>query len=175
MKTKNKIQTTYIDASKFETLLSRKGFIFLDKGAPIPEGHTGGVCRIHKGFVQVCGPVGRNLYIAKTKRVGRVDIALGQEIESPGLINLGDDKFGAVLQQLNMTGPEDEVMQNFELVLDHMLTMDPRVSEKKAKATKEKEAGAKGFSFVTPTERKASKALLEKVAKEMGAQVSPNA
>ncbi len=50
---------TYIDAAKFEAVITEMGLT--------PNAQA--------GFVKVCGAKGRNVYIARTKRVGRVDLS----------------------------------------------------------------------------------------------------
>lgn len=71
------------------------------------------------GFVKVSGQKGRKVYIPRTQRVGRVDIS-GFEYPGAGVVNLGDDSFGGVKQQLDFTGDEEATLENFINVLHHM-------------------------------------------------------
>lgn len=181
MKTISKKQITYIDASKIEALLTglKFGYIILPNDAPLPEGHDGKrVARVQAGFIKVPGERGRAIYIAKTKRVGRIDVS-GFVSPTKGLVNLGDSKFGAVEQQLNVGLPEEEIMENLENLLDHMLTLEARVTVKETKKAKEASDQAVGWSFQpTQTEeqkaaaKKARKDLIDRVAAEKGVTVS---
>ena len=176
-----KIVKTYIAAAKIENLLLSKGYIFLEDKSPVPEGYTGRAALIQKGFIKVPGAKGRAIYVAKTQEVGRIDVS-GFESETPGLVNLGDDSFGAVKQQVNMGLPEDEILLNLELLIDHMFTLEPVVKATKEKKSKEATEKAQGWSFVpvlSAEEKVAAKAareaLLAKVASEMGVEISERA
>lgn len=145
---------TYVDAAKFEALIVASGLPYSPQ----------------KGFVKVSGAKGRNIYVAATKRVGRVDLSgfvmEGETVQAP---HCGE--FGNVKQQLRFDLPEDEVLANFAALLEHLKSL-PEVpaAERKPKAGP-KTAAAQGWSApVAP--KKDRKALIEKVAKEKGAKVS---
>ena len=76
------------------------------------------------GFVKVTGAKGRKVYIPRTQRVGRVDIS-GFEYPGEGVLDLGDDAFGGVKQQLDFTGDPEQTLENFVNVLQHMVTLPP--------------------------------------------------
>jgi hypothetical protein len=153
---------TYIDGAKFEAIITARGL------TPVPQA----------GFVKVSGAKGRNLYVARTKRVGRVDLS-GFEYTGDGVRNLGGESFGAVTQQLRFDLPEEQVLANFTAILDHMLTLPAREVEKKAAEPKAKAPKAQGWSdkvaAPTPEDRAARLALIQKVAAEKGVKVSKKA
>lgn len=168
---KNEIKPTYVDGAKFENLLSRLGFT-----QTTDKAQKAGSFLVQKGFVKVMGNTGRNIYIATTKAVSRIDIS-GFSMESgEGYLDLGeDDAFGAVHQQVEFRGrTEEQILQATEDAITHMLTLEPVVKVSKAKAPGAKAANekAQGWSVVPP---KKDRALIEKTAKEMGVEVSPNA
>lgn len=127
----------YIDAAKIEAILIAASMSYEPQA----------------GFVKVSGPKGRNLYVAKTKRVARVDVS-GFEVDSKefGVTNLGGESFGAVKQQLNFDQLEGEsvedgekrILGNFQKLCEHMKTLSERIPEKKgtAKAGEKKEKAA---------------------------------
>lgn len=158
-----KKEITYIDGARFEAILTAKGLV------PVPQA----------GFMKVSGAKGRNLYIAKTKKVGRVDLSGFEAPAEMGIRNLGGEKFGAVTQQLRFDLPENEVLANFELVLIHMLSLPAREIEKKSTTAKPKTPKATGWTTTattTPDEEKAARlALIQKVAAEKGVKVSKKA
>jgi hypothetical protein len=91
-----------------------------------------------KGFVKVAGPKGRAVYIAKTERVGRIDVS-GFTPDFPGVISLGpDEKFGAVEAQLDFTAPPADILATLELVIEHMITLEPREITRGARAGRAK-------------------------------------
>ena len=109
-KNNKKTPPTYIDAAKFEAIITRLGL-------PI---------KVQAGFVKVMGPSGRNLYVANTKRVARVDIS-GFTVEGMGAVNLGDLSFGGVHQALDFNQEEEVILANFEAIATHMGTLEPVV------------------------------------------------
>jgi len=120
------------------------------------------------GFYKVSGAKGRNVYIAKTKQVGRIDIS-GFLFDGPGVTNLSEgEKFGAVGQQLDFSRTPEETLTTLGAVLDHMLTLDARVIEKKSVAPK-----AAPQAPETDETKKARRALIAKVAREKNVEVSP--
>ena len=92
------------------------------------------------GFTKLQGPAGRQVYVANTKKVGRIDIS-GFEVDFVefGVVNLGDESFGAVKQQVDFTKPVEDILVNFIKILKHMQTLSPVVKEKKSKTKKSKD------------------------------------
>lgn len=118
-----------IDAAKFENIIRASGLSVT----------------VQKGFVKVSAAKGINVYVAKQKRVGRVDLS-GFRVELPAVADLGDDgKFGSVEQELDFTCPEEEVLETFALVLEHMKTLPERQVVRKSR--KGNDSGAVGWSF----------------------------
>lgn len=126
-----KTNVTYVDAAKFEALIKEAGMEMREQA----------------GFVKVLGPKGRNLYVAATKRVGRVDIS-GFEVEWGITPHCGP--FGNVKQQLDFSKPEDEILNDFVKTLEHMKTLEP-VEKKARKAPAEKADAPKGWSAEVAT------------------------
>lgn len=143
----------YVDAAEFEKRIVERGLTPL----------------MQAGFVKVEVVKGRTLYIAKTKKVGRVDLS-GFEVDSKEYMvnDLGGEAFGAVKQQLNFSKLEGEddatasarVLVNFEKLLDHMAALTERVREKKGPAGETKGAKPKGWTGAggTKTEVEAKEA-----------------
>lgn len=127
-----KKNVTYVDAAKFETILKASGLVFT----------------LQKGFVKVQGPKGRNLYVAATKRVGRVDIS-GFETDLAGITSLGELAFGNVKQQLDFSRTEDEILATFTAVLAHMATL-PAVEKAQRKPSAPRESNVQGWSTEVP-------------------------
>jgi hypothetical protein len=113
-----KTNVTYIDAAKFETLIAASGLPMSGQ----------------KGFVKVSGPKGRVVYVASTKRVGRVDIS-GFEMEGAGYVTPHCGPFGNVKQQLDFSLGEDEILSNFAALLEHMKSLAPVEKAVRAPAT----------------------------------------
>lgn len=108
---------TYVDRSKFEALLVKHGF---------------GVM-IQSGFLRVDGPRGNRIYVAATKRVGRVDISgfeVGPTVGKTPHMGVS----GNVKQQLRMDGTEDEVLERFEKLLEELKTQTAKEPKPKAAA-----------------------------------------
>jgi hypothetical protein len=129
-----KTNVTYVDASKFETLCLAAA-----------EKH-GYAITAQKGFVKVAGPKGRSLYVASTKRVGRVDIS-GFEMEGAGYVSPHCGPFGNVKQQLDMSLGEEAILTNFQTLLDHMATLAP-VAKPERKAPAAKADAPKGWTSI---------------------------
>lgn len=136
-----KTNVTYIDAAKFETIILSSGLA-----------HTA-----QKGFVKVSGKAGRAVYVASTKRVGRVDIS-GFEVPYGVLPHCGP--FGNVKQQLDFSKTEDEVLSDFTQLLKD-LAEQPAVEKKQRKAPEAKADAPKGW---TQVDTKASRK--DKIAKK---------
>lgn len=124
-----KKEINYVDAAKFETILKTIEGVSLT---------------VQKGFVKVSGKKGRNVYIALTKTVGRVDLS-GFEFDGPGVVALGDSSFGSVTQQMDFTLPEEDILSAFEAIVSHMASLEERVIVRKAR--ERKESDAEGWSF----------------------------
>jgi hypothetical protein len=156
---------TYVDAAHFEKVLVARGLALLPQA----------------GFIKVSGAKGRNLYIAKTKRVGRIDLSGFEVPVEMGVTNLGGEAFGAVKQQMDFTLAEADILANFEKVLNHMLALPERVIEKKTTTPKPASLPkAQGWSVapVASLDGDAAakrKALIAKVAAEKGVSVSKGA
>lgn len=97
---------TYIDFDKFGQIIRVSGLDHQEQA----------------GFVKVSGERGRNVYVARTKRVGRVDVS-GFKAEFPGVTDLGDMSFGKVEQQLDFNLPEDDILRNFRRLLGVLKAM----------------------------------------------------
>jgi hypothetical protein len=117
-------EITYVSVEKFSAIATSLGLAWNEQ----------------KGFVKLSGAAGRNVYVGKTKRVGRVDIS-GFEMEGEGYVNLGELAFGAVKQQVDFTRGEDEILAAFTQALTHMLSLDARIKPKAAKAPAGLKAG----------------------------------
>ena len=128
------------------------------------------------GFIKVSGAKGRNMYIANTKTVGRIDLS-GFEVDfGAKLPHCG--VFGNVKQQLDLDPVlrEEGILRNFTAALEVMLSLPPVAKVTKAKT----EVVAKEeFSTVTPEEiaeaAMARRLLIAKTAEEMGVEVSDKA
>jgi len=83
-----------------------------------------------KAWLKVAGPSGARIYLPKRKVIGRVDIA---DFEAPPgtSVKLGSKSFGAVKEQLDLTVPEEQALENFRIVLRHLASLPP--AEPKAK------------------------------------------
>lgn len=124
-----KTNVTYIDACHFENIIAESG---------LPA-------TLQKGFVRVDGPKGRRLYVASTKRVGRVDIS-GFEVSLGGQApHCGP--FGNVKQQLDMSLPQEEVLENFRWLLVTMASL-PAVEKPARKPAAAKADAPKGWTGV---------------------------
>lgn len=132
-----KTNVTYVDAAKFETIIS--------------QSKLGLTVSAQKGFIKVAGQRGRAVYVASTKRVGRVDIS-GFEVAYGQEPHCG--VFGNVRQQMDFSQDEAAILGQFEQLLTD-LAAQPAV-EKKLRAPSEPKADApKGWSEATLAGRKA--------------------
>lgn len=128
-----KKNVTYVDAAKFETIAKASGL-------PLT---------LQAGFVKIAGPKGHNVYVAATKRVGRVDLS-GFTMDVPGVNTLGEDeKFGNVLAQMDFSRSEEEILATFAEVLAHMATLAPKEKVSR-KASAPKAPVAQGWSTDIP-------------------------
>jgi hypothetical protein len=111
-----KKNVNYVDAIRFEKVWKKLHLNALEQA----------------GFVKVSsGKNGRQVYVARTKRVGRVDISNFLS-KDPGVRNLDVlESFGAVKQQIDFSRTEGEILATFEAVLKEMKDLPP--AEKKAR------------------------------------------
>lgn len=130
-----KTNVTYIDAAKFEAII-------LASQLPYAE---------QRGFVKVQGPTGRAVYVASTKRVGRVDIS---GFEVPYGVEPHCGVFGNVRQQLDFSKTEQEVLLAFEQLLADLKAQAP-VEKKQRKPSAPKADAPKGWSLASKADRKA--------------------
>ena len=159
-----KPNVTYVPRELFENILAEHG---------LPT-------KVQSGFIRVEGPKGNRLYVAATKKVGRIDIS-GFEVAHLGQVpHCG--VFGNVKQQMRMDGTEAEVLARFESLLRSLMTQPAKVKAPKApKAAKvpgeKKGWGAKAAPLPVPTAdaKEARRLLIAKVAAEKGVAISVNA
>jgi hypothetical protein len=143
---------TYVDAAKFQSVIEKLG---------LPM-------QAQAGFVRVDGPAGRRIYVARTNRVARVDLA-GFSMEGDGFMPF-PGKNGSVEQQLAFEAKsEEEILTNFERALKHMQTLPPIEAKKKSMTSAGPKVKPVGWKVPTKEERGA---LIRKVAAEKGAKVS---
>lgn len=152
----------YVDAVEFERVIQASGLAY----------------KAQKGFVKVMGREGRNVYVASTKRVGRVDVSGFEMLDPdgkalPGFVRPHCGEFGNVKQQLDFSLDQEAILQNFAALLEHMKGLEPAV--RKPRPIGQTKPAPAGWTSVgkTPEEQKADrKALIERVAREKGAQIS---
>ncbi len=121
-----KTNVTYIESSKFEATLAlakEMGLKVLDQ----------------RGFIKVTGPKGYALYVASTKRVGRVDLS-GFTMGQAGFVSPHCGPFGNVKEQVDFSLDEETILANFALALSTMMGLAPK--EKEVKAPVEKKVKA---------------------------------
>jgi hypothetical protein len=112
-----KAGVNYVDGAKFQKLIDEKGLGY----------------EFQAGFVKVQAENGHRLYVAKTKRVGRVDLAF--KVEGEGF-HPPETKNGSIELQLDMTQPEDAILAAFSKALDVMVALPKKEAAKKAEAAK---------------------------------------
>jgi hypothetical protein len=146
--TENKMKknVTYIDASKFEAII-------LSSGLPMAG---------QKGFVKVQGPAGYAVYVAATKRVGRVDIS---GFEVPYGVEPHCGPFGNVKQQLDFSKTEDEVLADFTQLLKDLAAQQPK-EKKERRAAAPKADAPKGWTKVEADLKEQRKATIAAKAKK---------
>lgn len=98
-----KKNVTYVDQAKFLALVDA----------------AQGKYTIQSGFIRVDGLPGCRLYIARTKRVGRVDIS-GFMLDGAGVTELGAEAFCRVKQQLDFSLCESDILATFSRALVEM-------------------------------------------------------
>lgn len=148
-----KTNINYVDACHFETIIKDSGLDYEPQ----------------KGFIKVKGKTGRQVYVASTKRVGRVDVS-GFTMEGPGFIEPHCGPFGAVKQQLDHSLPQEEILANFTRLLAVLKDLAPAEKVKRSMAPKKDEP--KGWSPETSAKREDRMALIRKVAAEKNVTVS---
>lgn len=129
-----KKDVTYVDAAKFEAIISRKEGVTVDP----------------KSWVKVSGAKGRNVYLPATKTISVVHISGFRMPEgTPGLV-APPKKNGNVTQHIDFHASEADILALFEMVLDHMLTLDPREGIRTGSSSAA--SSATGWSFQKKTE-----------------------
>src|ERR1700690_2068419 len=132
-----KATINYVPAEKIEELLANSGAKY----------------EALAGFVKVYGPLGHNLYIAKTKKVGRIDVS-GWIPKCGGITVLDEDlAFGNVGAQVDFSRTEEEVLNTLAELIDEMLAL-PAKEKISRKSPKAKEGAAKGWSTEVPVREK---------------------
>ena len=154
-----KTNILYVESSKFLAVLS-------DLSVPFT---------VQSGFIRVEGAKGRRLYVAATKRVGRVDIS-GFEVDF-GAKTPHCGIFGNVKQQMDLSSElgEEGILANFKALVQHMLTLPAVIKEVKVKAPKAPRVSKKADSKPTPESPEAIKSrmdLIKRIAAEKGLSVS---
>lgn len=126
-----KAKKTMVEAAKFEAILKDSGLSYSGQA----------------GFVKVSGAAGRNVYVASTKRVGRVDLSGFTVPDVDGLVDLGPESFGKVEQQVDFSEgrTEEQILATFSRVLEVLKTL-PAVEKTSTRKAKEPKAEAKGWS-----------------------------
>lgn len=130
-----KSEKTLVDSSKFEALILESGLPFLAQA----------------GYVKVSGATGRNVYFARSKRCGRVNLS-GFEVSMPGVLDLGDLSFGSVRQEIDFTRPEAEIIETVRDVLAHLATL-PAAPPVERKGRSRKDDGAIGWTRILPAQK----------------------
>lgn len=74
------------------------------------------------GYVKVSGAKGRNIYIARTGRVGRINLS-GFTMKHPGVRDLGDLAFGSVSQEIDFERSEEEILDTVQDVLTELAAL----------------------------------------------------
>lgn len=163
-----KTNVTYIDGAAFEKLILESGM------QHVPQ----------KGFVKVCGPKGRNAYVASTKRVGRVDLSGFEMLDTqggilPGFVVPHCGPFGNVKQQLDFSLAEADILNNFKAMLEYMAGLEEAIRKPRAISSSKPQPAGWQKVDTSPEARAqaatARKALIEKVAKDKGVEVSKRA
>lgn len=116
------------------------------------------------GFVQISLGNGYHAYVARTKRVGRVDLQFLPTGE--GYEDLGEAKFGRIVAQVDFSRPEPEVLEAFARALLFGMKLPTWVKPKQSPRE------AASLPVQSPTDRRA---LIEKASREMGVEISPRA
>lgn len=146
----------YIDAAVIEQLLRESGYVLLPQA----------------GFVKVMvadAPAhAPKLYVAKSKRVGRIDLSgFGMPEGTEGIVFLDDDlAFGNVKQQIDFTRNPEATLKTLKAVLK-ALSKAPVPEKAARKAPKAKASEAKGWQTLpsTPAGKADRKAAIAEAAK----------
>lgn len=124
-----KAGVTYIDATQFEAILIAHASAL----TLVPQA----------GFIKVQAKNGHRMYIARTKKVGRVDLAF--KIEGPGFF-VPAEKSGAIELGLDFSLPEEDILANFAGALETMESLAPVVKVAAAKKVAGQKATSVGWS-----------------------------
>lgn len=115
-----KTEKTYVESAKFENIVKALGLDVVVKAA----------------WVKVAGPKGRFVILPKTASVGRVDLS-GFTVETAGVKPHSSGTFGSVEQELEFEGrTEDEILETFRAVCEHMTTLAPRELVRRRRSSK---------------------------------------
>lgn len=123
---------SYVDASKIEAIIVQSG---------LP-------CEPKASFLKVKGPTGYNVYVPLTKTVGRIDLS-GFSPPLPGVTDLGDERFGNVVAQLDFSRTEAEILQTVAAVLEHMKGLEP-LAKPLRRTPARKQSSATGWTLFAP-------------------------
>jgi hypothetical protein len=106
-----------VDVEKFLSIVKENGLSILDQA----------------GYHKCMAAKGRQVYVAKTKEVGRVDISGFEMPATPGVRDLRGERFGGVKQQLDFEGgfTEEQVLEAFRTVVKHMVSLPAAEAKKK--------------------------------------------
>jgi len=147
---------TYVDGAQLEQLIVDAGL------TPLTQA----------GFIKVAAAKGRAVYVARTKKVGRIDIS-GFLYAEAGVTALGGSSFGAVKQQVDFSRPEADILLTFKAILEHMKTLPAAEVKKKASPMARTKNSPKPVEASSPADRKDRLAHIKKIAAQMGVNVSP--
>lgn len=140
-----------VDIEKLMTVIRENGFSILEQA----------------GYYKVTAAKGRQLYVAKTQEVGRVDISGFEMPATVGVKDLRGERFGGVKQQLDFDGTYDEaaILVTFRAVCEHMKSLPPAEKVKKKFEVKQPTPAVATPSSQLPPEVQGDAALLLPVAK----------
>ena len=124
---------TLVDAAKFEELIIASGL----------------EAEAQAAFVKVRGATGRAVYVARSKRVGRVTLS-GFTVEHEGVHDLGELSYGSVSQELTFAGrTEEQVLSAFADVLETLVSLP--AAEPRKRSSSAKDDGTIGWTKILHT------------------------
>ena len=150
-----KKNVTYIESAKFAAIVSELG---------LPS-------KPQAGFVKVDLGNGRQVYVAITKRVGRVDLSCFS-LEGPGFVQLGGESFGNVRCQVDFSLPEAAILAAFRRCLEEGRKLEQWVAPKRVQPGTPKAAKPAEDLAMAAKAKLARLDLIKKVAREKGMPVS---
>lgn len=126
----SKKNVTYVDACHFQTIMVASGLPYAEQ----------------KGWIKISGAKGRNVYVAKTKTVGRVDISgFVSPTEGTRMLDPESEAHGSVAQGLDFSLSQDEILIAFTDLLTHLATLPE--AEPVKRTMKKKENAAVGWTL----------------------------